>query len=70
MKAVLEFNYPEDEEKLRCALHGEAAMSALRKVHSMVKLQYTDTDFHEMCSVLFEIQRVASAALIGSGEEL
>ena len=68
MKAVLEFNYPEDEEKLRCALHGEAAMAALRKIHGMVKLQYTDVDFRSMCNTLFEIQRIASTTLFESGE--
>ena len=68
MKAVLEFNYPDDEEKLRCALHGEAAMAALRKIHGMVKVQYTDTDMHEMCNTLFEIQRIASITLFESGD--
>ena len=67
MKAVLEFNYPDDEEKLRCALHGEAAMAALRKIHRMVRLEYNDADFHEMCRTLFEISRLASQTLHESG---
>ena len=68
MKAVLEFNYPDDEEKLRCALHGEAAMAALRKIHSMVKLTYSEDDVMETISTLFEIQRIASTTLFESGD--
>lgn len=68
MKAVLEFNYPDDEEKLRCALHGEAAMAALRTIHGMVKLEYNKTDFKQMCHTLYEIQRIASLTLHESGE--
>lgn len=69
MKAVLEFNYPQDEEKLRCALQGEVTMAALKKIHGMVKLQYTETDFTAMCHTLFEIQRIASAAIVGQGDQ-
>ena len=68
MKAVLEFTYPEDEEKLRCALHGEAAMAALRTIHGMVKLEYKKPDFNQMCLALYEIQRIASLTLHESGE--
>lgn len=68
MKAVLEFNYPDDEEKLRCALHGEAAMAALRKIHGMVKLTYSEDDVMETISTLFEIQRIASTTLFESGD--
>lgn len=68
MKAVLEFNYPDDEEKLRCALQGEVSMAALRKIHGMVKLTYSEDDVHETISTLFEIQRIASAAIVGQGD--
>lgn len=69
MKAVLEFNYPDDEEKLRCALQGEVSMAALKKIHGMVKLEYDKTDFKQMVLTLFEIQRIASRAMIGVGEQ-
>lgn len=38
MKAVLEFNYPEDEDRLRCALHGGTAISALDDVRRSIEL--------------------------------
>jgi hypothetical protein len=38
MKAVLEFSYPEDEDKLRCALHGGTAISALDDVRRSIEL--------------------------------
>lgn len=38
MKAVLEFSYPEDEDKLRCALHGATAISALDDVRRLIEL--------------------------------
>lgn len=69
MKAVLEFNYPQDEEKLRCALQGEASMAALRTIHDMVKPDYNRMDFTEMRLALFEIQRLASMAFSGQGTE-
>lgn len=68
MKAVLEFNYPDDEEKLRCALQGEVSMAALRKIHGMVKLEYSKTDFKQMVLTLFEIQRIADRAIVGQGD--
>lgn len=72
MKAVLEFNYPQDEEKLRCALQGEASMAALRTIHDIVKMvnpDYNRMDFTEMRLALIEIQRLASMAFSGQGTE-
>ena len=36
MKAVLEFNYPEDTHKLRCALHGAEMHDTLQKIKSRI----------------------------------
>ncbi len=37
MKAILEFNYPEDEDKLRYALHGGTAIFALEEVRQAIR---------------------------------
>ncbi len=37
MKAVLEFTYPQDEDKLRYALNGEAAIVGLRDVQGLLE---------------------------------
>lgn len=37
MKAILEFNYPEDEERLRHAFYGERAISGLNEIHRMIR---------------------------------
>lgn len=36
MKAVLEFNYPEDERKLQDALNGTQAIDALLKIQQIL----------------------------------
>jgi hypothetical protein len=36
MKAVLEFNYPEDERKLQDALNGTPAINALFKIRTII----------------------------------
>lgn len=38
MKAVLEFNYPEDEDRLRYALHGGKAIQALGELSQQIRL--------------------------------
>lgn len=37
MKAILEFNYPEDEDRLRHALYGSRAISGLDEVRRMIR---------------------------------
>lgn len=37
MKAVLEFNYPEDEDKLRHALNGVDYYNALLEINNLLK---------------------------------
>jgi hypothetical protein len=36
MKAVLEFNYPEDERKLQDALNGTSAIDALFRIRTII----------------------------------
>jgi len=36
MKAVIEYNYPEDEEKLRYALCGETAVKAILSIREVL----------------------------------
>lgn len=40
MKATLEFEYPEDEDKLRHALHGQDAIFALLDISEQLRLHY------------------------------
>ena len=40
MKAVLEFNYPDDEDKLRRALHADNAFNALLEMSKRVKYRW------------------------------
>lgn len=37
MKAVLEFTYPQDEDRLRYALNGETAILGLREVQGLLE---------------------------------
>lgn len=36
MKAILEFTYPDDEDKLRRAMHGDTAIYALDEIRQMI----------------------------------
>ena len=36
MKAILEFNYPEDERKLQDALNGTSAIDALFRIQTII----------------------------------
>ena len=40
MKAVLEFNYPEDTEKCRRAIHADEAFDTLWEVRKVARLHY------------------------------
>jgi len=40
MKAILEFEYPDDEDKLRYALHGQDAIFALLDISEQLRLHY------------------------------
>lgn len=40
MKATLEFEYPDDEDKLRYALHGQDAIFALLDISEQLRLHF------------------------------
>mgnify|MGYP003657776465 CR=1 FL=1 len=40
MKATIEFEYPEDEDKLRYALHGQTAIMALLEIEALLRTHY------------------------------
>lgn len=40
MKAILEFTYPDDEDNLRYALHGQDAIFALLDISEQLRLHY------------------------------
>jgi hypothetical protein len=44
MKAVLEFNYPEDTHKLKCALHGEEMHNTLLKIKARINETFKHDD--------------------------
>jgi CYTH domain-containing protein len=40
MKATLEFEYPEDEDKLRYAIHGQTAIMALLQIEAQLRQHF------------------------------
>lgn len=50
MKAILEFNYPDDEDKLRRAIHAEEAFDGLVRVKALIKSWriHTKADYEEL----------------------
>jgi hypothetical protein len=44
MKAVLEFNYPEDEHKLKHALKGTEYFDALSEIENILTAPFTKAD--------------------------
>lgn len=56
MKAVLEFNYPEDTEKCRRAIHADEAFKALHEIRESVNRKFTHkSDLEEVLKHVYEI---------------
>jgi hypothetical protein len=56
MKAVLEFAYPEDEEKLQHAIKGSDYYEALCEIDNILAMPYTKADaYARIKKVIFEI---------------
>ena len=72
MKAVLEFNYPEDENKLRRAIHAEEAFNALIGLSQRVKYRWRtgDEGVRDMHDTLEHVRNVLDTVLTASGEPL
>ena len=67
MKAVLEFTYPEDQDRLRWALSGEKAISALHDIQQEVRKHFKyDAD---PLMVLALVRDLTNTALNDCGEE-
>ncbi len=68
MKATLEFNYPEDEDALRYAVHGEKAIKALWDVKRYIRenFVYNSND----ADVLNKLREITDTALAECGEEV
>jgi len=67
MKAVLEFTYPEDQDKLRHALNGSKAISALIDIQMAVRSYFKhDAD---PTDVLGMVRELTNTALAECGEE-
>ena len=67
MKAVLEFTYPEDQDKLRHALNGAKAIYALTDIQTTVR-SYFKHDADPLM-VLALVRDLTNTALNECGEE-
>lgn len=67
MKAVLEFNYPQDTDKCRRAIHADEAFMALREIKRSVDRKFTHkSDLEEVLKYVLEISEYV---LKTTGEE-
>ena len=69
MKAVLEFSYPDDEVKLRRALHAEQAFNALLDMSGSVKYRWKIGEEDEMLEALEHVRYVLDQVLTSCGEK-
>ena len=67
MKALLEFNYPEDTHKLKCALHGTEMHDTLQKIKSRINETFKHDD--DPTVVLLFIRDFVEAALKNCEED-
>lgn len=67
MKAVLEFNYPEDTHKLKCALHGEEMHNTLLKIKARINETFKHDD--DPTVMLLFVRDFVEAALKDCGED-
>lgn len=68
MKAVLEFNYPEDEIKLRRAIHCNEAFDTLWTIKNRVNKRFTHKA--DLEDVLRYVQEITDDALKICGEDV
>lgn len=59
MKAVIEYNYPEDEEKLRFALCGETAVKAILSIREVL-----DSGRSTKGDIISRIDEITAKALL------
>ena len=70
MKAILEFNYPNDEDKLRHAVHAEEAFQALRDMDERVAYRWEkgDEGVKAMLDSLEYVRFILDEVLSNTGE--
>ena len=68
MKAVLEFNYPEDGNKLRRAIHCDEAFDTLWTIKDRLSKRFTQKA--ELEDVVRYIREITDDALKISGEDV
>ena len=67
MKAVLEFNYPQDTDKCRRAIHADEAFKALHEIKASVNRKFTHkADLEDVLKYVYEI---SDYVLKTTGEE-
>jgi hypothetical protein len=66
MKATLEFEYPQDEDKLRYALHGQTAIMALLDIEAQLRQHYKYET--PMADVFGHIAEIVNDTLATCGE--
>lgn len=59
MKVVIEYNYPDDEEKLRFAMSGEIAVKAIMSIREVL-----DAGRSTKGDIISKIDQIATNALI------
>lgn len=69
MKAVLEFTYPDDEDKLRRALHADNAFNALLEMSKRVKYRWLKGEEEEMAEALGHVRFILDQVLVETGEK-
>ena len=67
MKAVLEFNYPQDTDKCRRAIHADEAFTALREIRVSVNRRFTHKA--DLEDVLKHVYELSDHVLKTTGEE-
>jgi hypothetical protein len=67
MKAVIEFNYPEDTDKCRRAIHADEVFKALHEIKRSVDRKFAHkSDLEEVLKYVYEI---SDYVLRTTGEE-
>ena len=64
MKAILEFNYPDDEDKLRRAIHADKAFGALLDMSTKVKYRWLKGEEDEMAEALGHVRYILDQVLV------
>lgn len=68
MKAVLEFNYPDDEDRLRWALNGGKAIFGLTDIRSKIRA-WEKHDGQAPEELIDHIKMIVNETLTDCGEE-